>query len=189
MDRYLRGFVISTFVILYLVVSIISTIHVVDFFLLSNPRWLAISLAISFEIGAAASLASLIVLDKINKTMVWILFITLTLMQAMGNMYYSYYHANGFSEWMELFGLAEEEIIYQKRILSFVSGAILPLVSLGFIKSLVDYIRPLNESDNISQEDMNNPEIKIGDDDIHEETYTPGLETKGDKFVDPMKLK
>jgi hypothetical protein len=36
----------------------------------------------------------------------------------------------------------EEEEIFQKRILSIVSGAILPIVALGFIKSLVDYIRP-----------------------------------------------
>jgi hypothetical protein len=41
-----------------------------------------------------------------------------------------------------LFGLSEEEPVFQKRILSVISGAILPLVSLGFIKALVDYIRP-----------------------------------------------
>ena len=56
--------------------------------------------------------------------------------------------------WIELFGLEETEPIYQKRILSIVSGAILPVVALGFIKSLVDYIRPeqpevLNEIPNI----------------------------------------
>jgi hypothetical protein len=64
MNKNLHWFIISTFVSLYLVVSIISTIHVIDFFKLSNPDWLAIFLAISFEIGAAASLASLIVLKK-----------------------------------------------------------------------------------------------------------------------------
>ena len=36
----------------------------------------------------------------------------------------------------------ESEPIVQKRILAIVSGAILPVVALGFIKSLVDYIRP-----------------------------------------------
>ena len=76
-------FIIGTFVSLYLMVSVISTIHVIDFFRLSNPTWLAVSLAIAFEIGAAASLASLISLDKMNKGMVWGLFIILTLMQAM----------------------------------------------------------------------------------------------------------
>ena len=138
-------FIISTFVTLYLLVSIISTIHVIDFFLMSNPKWLAISLAIAFEVGAAASLASIITLDKMNKGIVWGLFILLTLMQAMGNTYYTYVHLNNFQGWVELFGLVEEELIYQKRVLSIVSGAILPIVALGFIKSLVDYIKPAND--------------------------------------------
>lgn len=135
-------FIIGTFVTLYLLVSIISTIHVIDFFSLSNPVWLAISLAIAFEVGAAASLASLITLEKMNRGIVWSLFIILTLMQAMGNTYYAYTHLHDFQGWIELFGLSEEDPIYQKRILSLVSGAILPIVALGFIKSLVDYIKP-----------------------------------------------
>jgi hypothetical protein len=112
---------------------------------MSNPQWLAISLAIAFEVGAAASLASLITLDKMNKGIVWMLFLLLTAMQAMGNMYYAYVHLTNFQGWIELFGLVEEELIYQKRILSIVSGAILPIVALGFIKSLVDYIKPDNK--------------------------------------------
>ena len=138
-------FIIGTFVTLYLLVSIISTIHVIDFFLMSNPKWLAVSLAIAFEVGAAASLASIITLDKMNKGIVWGLFLLLTAMQAMGNTYYTYVHLNEFKEWIELFGLVDEELIYQKRILSIVSGAILPIVALGFIKALVDYIRPADE--------------------------------------------
>lgn len=142
MNKNLHWFIISTFVSLYLVVSVISTIHVIDFFKLSNPDWLAIFLAISFEIGAAASLASLIVLKKMNKTLVWLLFFVLTAMQGMGNTYYAFINLENFEAWSQLFGLEEEELIYQKRILSIISGAILPLISLGFIKSLVDYIKP-----------------------------------------------
>jgi hypothetical protein len=137
-----RNFIISTFVLLYAMVSIISTIHVIDFFKLSNPDWLAITLAIAFEVGAAASLASIIALQKMNKGIVWALFFILTAMQAMGNAYYAYVHLENYQAWIELFGLIEEEPIFQKRILSIVSGAILPLVALGFIKSLVDYIKP-----------------------------------------------
>lgn len=152
-EYLLRGFIISTFVSLYLIVSVISTIHVIEFFLLSNPKWLAISLAIAFEVGAAASLASLIALEKMNKFLVWCLFITLTCMQAMGNTYYAYTNLHDFQSWVELFGLVEEDLIYQKRILSIVSGAILPLVALGFIKSLVDYIKPQEEKILGSQSD------------------------------------
>jgi hypothetical protein len=102
-------------------------------------------LAVAFEIGAAASLASIITLEKMNKGIVWGLFIILTLMQAMGNVYYAYTHLENFQGWIELFGLTEEDLIYQKRVLSIVSGAILPIVALGFIKSLVDYIKPSEE--------------------------------------------
>ena len=135
-------FIIGSFVTLYLLVSIISTIHVIDFFKLSNPTWLAVSLAIGFEVGAAASLASLIILEKMNKGIVWGLFILLTAMQAMGNTYYAFSHLENFTGWIELFGLQEEDLIYQKRMLAIISGAVLPVVALGFIKSLVDYIRP-----------------------------------------------
>lgn len=144
-SKLVNNFIIGTFVALYLLVSIISTIHVVDFFEMSNPRWMAITLAIGFELGAAASLASLITLDKMNKTLVWSLFIVITGMQMQGNMYYAFKNLADFSAWSELFNLIEEDLLYQKRIIAAVSGAILPLIALGFIKSLVDYIKPDGE--------------------------------------------
>jgi hypothetical protein len=120
---------------------------------MSNPYWLAVTLAIAFEIGAAASLASLVVLDKMNKGLIWALFIAITLMQMQGNMYYAFKNLNDYQSWVELFNLVDEDPLYQKRILSFVSGAILPLVALGFIKSLVDYIKPNEEKPAIALED------------------------------------
>jgi hypothetical protein len=141
-NKIIKWSIVLVFISLYIITSIVSTIHVIDFFRLSNPNWLAISIAIAFEIGAAASLASIIVMDKMNKFIVWSLFFILTAMQAIGNTYFAYTHLSDFSQWSELFGLSEEEPVFQKRILSVISGAILPLVSLGFIKALVDYIRP-----------------------------------------------
>lgn len=165
-DKLLHGFIITTFVSLYLIVSVISTIHVIEFFSLSNPQWLSISLAIAFEIGAAASLASLIVLDKMNKSLVWGLFIILTCMQMMGNTYYAFTNLQDYQSWVELFGLVDEDPLYQKRVLSIISGAILPLVALGFIKSLVDYIRPAIEDDvNIHEQ-------------LHETTQAPDLKAE-----------
>jgi len=154
-NKFVHRSIIVTFVSLYLLVSVISTIHVIDFFQLSNPYWLAVSLAIGFELGAAASLASLVILDKMNRTLVWILFGAITLMQMQGNMYYAFSHMENFQGWSELFGLIEEDVIYQKRILAAVSGAILPLVALGFIKSLIDYIKPENNSKEEEIDDSN----------------------------------
>ena len=161
-NKGIHLFIISTFVLLYLVVSVISTIHVVDFFEITNPKWLSIFLAIAFEIGAAASLASIIVLDKMNKFIVWSLFFVLTAMQAIGNTYFAYTHLSDFTAWSELFGLSEEDPIFQKRILAVISGAILPLVSLGFIKALVDYIRPDdNSTEEKNQKTITKSEEKI----------------------------
>jgi uncharacterized membrane protein len=168
-NKFVHRSIIVTFVSLYLLVSVISTIHVIDFFQLSNHYWLAVSLAIGFELGAAASLASLVILDKMNRTLVWILFGAITLMQMQGNMYYAFSHMENFQGWSELFGLIEEDVIYQKRILAAVSGAILPLVALGFIKSLIDYIKPENNS----KETEINPDPIITPDpieEIHDET-------------------
>tara|TARA_R110002033_G_scaffold119141_2_gene162599 strand:- start:67 stop:576 length:510 start_codon:yes stop_codon:yes gene_type:complete len=153
-SKLVNGFIIGTFVGLYVLVSIVSTIHVIDFFELSNPRWLAITLAIGFEIGAAASLASLITLDKMNKTIVWALFLTITAMQMQGNMYYAFLNLENYTGWVELFNLLEWEPLAQKRLLAFVSGAILPLVALGFIKSLVDYIKPEQELVELTSTDL-----------------------------------
>jgi len=160
-SKIISGFIIGTFVTLYLMVSVISTIHVIDFFKLSNPTWLAISLAIAFEVGAAASLASLIALKKMNKGLVWMLFFLLTAMQAMGNTYYAYVNLSDFTAWSELFGIIEEDIIFQKRVLSIASGAILPIVALGFIKSLVDYIKPQEEIDQEASEEKEEPKLDV----------------------------
>ena len=209
----IKYFVIGTFVSLYLIVSIISTIHVVEFFDLTNPKWLSVSLAIAFEVGAAASLASLIALDKMNKFLVWSLFIVLTCMQAMGNTYYAYINIQDFSKWSELFGLFEEDLIFQKRMLSIISGAILPLVALGFIKSLVDYIKPEEEikiEEDTKEEDV---EIEVVDQsgsslEISEKEFpekiseaesqenntpeldqnTPGISTSEENIVEPNNM-
>ena len=88
-DNY-RGIIITCLAVVPLIVSLISTVHVVNFFKLSNFEWLAITLAIAFEIGALSSLAALAVMDKINKYSLWAIFILITLMQMMGNTYYAF---------------------------------------------------------------------------------------------------
>jgi hypothetical protein len=176
-DRLVRISIITVFVSLYALTSTVSTIHVIDFFELSNPRWLAITLAIAFEIGAAASLSSLVILEKMNKTLVWTLFIAITLMQIQGNMFFAYKNLHNFQQWSELFNLIEEEPIFQKRILAMVSGAILPLVALGFIKSLIDYIKPEGKKDEVDDRvDVENKEEIVDVRPIQEETKEPVLE-------------
>lgn len=185
-NKIVHWFIIITFVSLYAVVSIISTVHVIDFFSLSNPTWLAVSLAIAFEIGAAASLASLIIMDKMNKSLVWGLFFILTAMQMMGNTYYAFGHLNDYNSWVELFGLVDEDPLYQKRILSIISGAILPLVALGFIKSLVDYIKPSSVTETLSEEVKKETPEKLEEyhSDVLEEDFSDWERASLKDFID-----
>jgi hypothetical protein len=128
-------------------------INSVAFFDLSHSGLMSWSLAIGFEIGAAASLAAIVILEKTNKSMVWGLFLLLTSFQMMANSFHAFINLEDYMGWIELFGLEESEPLFQKRILSIVSGAILPLIALGFIKSLVDYIRPA-DIDSLSDLDV-----------------------------------
>ena len=139
--------IIGIFVSLYFLVATISMINSVAFFDLAHSGVMSWSLAIGFEMGAAASLAAILILDKTNKTMVWGLFILLTAFQMMANSFHAFVNLEDYMGWVELFGLQEEEPIFQKRLLSIVSGAVLPIVALGFIKSLTDYIKPENIED------------------------------------------
>jgi hypothetical protein len=131
-------------ILLYISISTISTIHLIDFFKLGNNLWMSTVLAISFEIGALASLSALFILAKANKQLIVSIFLSLTAIQLMGNMYYSYINLDTdyINKWFELFWLSDSPEITKKRILAAVLGIPLPLIALGFIKSLIDYIAP-----------------------------------------------
>jgi hypothetical protein len=162
-SKVLHYSIIGIFTSLYLLVATISMINSVEFFNLTHSSTLSWSLAIGFELGAAASLAAIIILKKTNKNLVWGLFLLLTLFQMMANSYHAYANLADYRQWIELFGLERQDVMTQKRILSVISGAVLPLVALGFIKSLVDYIRPEedNEIEKLDNKSENIKEIKV----------------------------
>ena len=86
----LRKIVIGSFLSVPVLSSLISTIHIITFFGLGNMSWMAIILALAFEIGSIASLMTLTVLDKVNRFAVWFIFFVLVVMQMLGNVYYTY---------------------------------------------------------------------------------------------------
>lgn len=158
-DKLLHYFIIGIFCSLYFLVATISMINSVAFFDLAHDGIMNWALAIGFELGAAASLAAIIVLDKTNKTMVWGLFIILTAFQTMANSYHAFVNLEDYMEWIQLMGLEESEPLFQKRVLSIVSGALLPIIALGFIKSLVDYIRPSQSQPDLSETEFDLDEL------------------------------
>lgn len=143
---------IILFIILYVFVALVSGIHGFAFFSLANTSLLAIMLAIAFEIGQAAVLFSILTdTNQRKKVMPWFLMGILTLVQIMGNVYNSYkYLITHASDNLKFF--KEPIFIWTQLpdaeanvILSYIQGAILPIVAL-LLTSIVAGL--LNKSEN-----------------------------------------
>lgn len=132
------------FSILYLAVGFVSVYHAIGFFSISNDSWLAIILAVAFEVGQAAVLFSLLV-SKEKKTMPWILMGVLTLVQVLGNVYSSYkYMVINSPEEIKyftdsvLFYMQDPNPQVNQVMISYITGAILPIVALCMTSMIVD---------------------------------------------------
>ena len=128
---------IILFVVLYAFVAIVSGIHGFAFFGLANTPLLAGMLAVAFEIGQAAVLFSILTNpSQRKKIMPWVLMVILTLVQVMGNVYncYRYLILNseaGLRFFKEpIFVWTEIPDAQANVILSYIMGAILPIVAL-----------------------------------------------------------
>lgn len=140
----MKKILIVLFIILYIAIGTVSVIHAINFFAISNENWLAIILAVAFEIGQAAVLFSLLV-NKSKKTMPWILMIVLTLVQVLGNVYSSYQYAaihsteeiKYFTDSV-LFYLQDPDPKVNQVMISYITGAILPIVALCMTSMIVD---------------------------------------------------
>ena len=135
---------IILFSLLYLSVGFVSTIHSISFFEISNKSWLAVILAIAFEIGQATVLFSLLT-SKIKRVMPWILMGVLTLVQVLGNVYssYSYMMLNNpdevkFFTDSVLFFMQDPDPKVNQVMVSYITGAILPIVSLCMTSMVVN---------------------------------------------------
>ena len=171
--------IIIAFMIVPLVTSLVSTIHVVSFFELSNYYALSIILALAFELGALSSLAGLVAMDKISKSTVWAIFILLTIFQMMGNTYYAYdtttikmgHAPNLIKNFTELFGFDiydNSDVIFVKRIVAIFSGAILPVISLCFLHLLVSYLFKSGQGESVETDD-------VGPETIMDESLLPSM--------------
>ncbi len=148
----LRKITVGFFLAVPFLSSLISTLHIITFFGLGNATWMAVVLAIAFEIGSIASLMTLTVLDRINKMAVWFIFVVLIAMQMIGNVYYTYDYVSvavlsnpqwitSFVELVEMVTMQKMEPRTTKFVLSLLIGLPIPVVSLAFLKSVADYLR------------------------------------------------
>lgn len=155
------------FSILYLAVGFVSVYHSISFFSISNDKWLAIILACAFEVGQAAVLFSLLT-NPNKKIMPWVLMGVLTLVQVLGNIFSSY-------QWMMinsteeikyftdsvLFFLQDPDPKVNQVMISYITGAILPIVALCMTSMIVDTgIKTDNEEPTKKEEEIEETLIK-----------------------------
>ena len=134
---FLNRMYIWTFLVLYMVTALISCIHAIDFFSIGNVKWMAIALAMVFEVGQAMVLSSLLLSNNRNNIMPWCLMIILTSVQVIGNVYscfsfiaksgtdYYQYLQKPLLFWIE--GVSQETMMI---IISWIIGALLPIIAL-----------------------------------------------------------
>jgi hypothetical protein len=135
------------FLVPIFLVAGISISHVVSWYDIANPFSWAVYLSIAIEIGAMTALVA--ATNKI-KGGVWFMFGLITLIQMIGNVFFSYKEIDAnsdlFKSWVELTGPLFEglgsdpsDIISQKRWLAFLEGGLLPIISLTSLHFFTKY--------------------------------------------------
>lgn len=154
------------FLVPILSVAIISISHVVSWYDLANPISWAVYLSIAVEIAAMSAIAASSV--KVKGFSVWFVFIIVTLIQFIGNIFFSYseisVNSKEFKDWAELtlplfdgMGLDTADTVSQRRFLAILEGGLLPLISLTCLHFFIKY-------GDLDEEKTNEPEPQVDPD-------------------------
>jgi hypothetical protein len=147
--------IIFSYIIPILFAAGVSIAHVITWYDITNPSSWAVYLSVGVEIAALSSLAGIAV--SLNRY-VYIPFFIVTFIQLIGNVFFSYQYidvtSDLFLSWVELtqplmdsWGLIENpnDLIAHKRYLAFLSGGLIPMISLTFLHLLVSFIDDNNK--------------------------------------------
>ena len=149
MNKSFNKIFLWLFIVLYAAIAFVSTYHAIAFFSLSNPVWLAVILAVAFEVGQAGVLFSILTnTDKDDRrSLPWILMGILTIVQVLGNVFSSYRYMiinnidqiNYFTKSV-LFFVQSPNPDYNYVMISYITGAILPVVALCMTSMVVNML-------------------------------------------------
>lgn len=193
MNKHFRKIFLILFAILYISVALVSTFHAVSFFGLANNSWVSVMLAITFEIGQAAVLFSILTgASGKNKIIPWILMCVLTLVQILGNVFSSYeYLITNSADNLRFFkepifvwtDLPDDQC---NVILTYIIGAILPIVALLMTSMVTNY---LNKDEEPIKEIKDDSVTTVQDVEAEEpvETNDPIPNTSEETFEEPKK--
>ena len=164
---------IILFSLLYIAVGFVSTYHAIAFFEISNKPWLSVILAVAFEVGQAAVLFSLLT-NKTKKIMPWILMGVLTLVQVLGNVFSSYQYMmlnstdqiKYFTDSV-MFFLQDPDPKVNQVMISYITGAILPIVSLCMTSMVVGVAGLDNKEETITDSEPTTSEPEVEDEKIN----------------------
>lgn len=152
---------IGLFAALYLSVALVSGIHAVQFFSLANKPALGVMLAITFEIGQAAVLFSLLTNpNQRKKFMTWLQLSIFTLVQVLGNVFSSYkYIVTNSIENLRYF--REPVFVWTDLpdqtcnvIITYLVGGILPISALLLTEMLTSYLYGEDNTKQIEHEQI-----------------------------------
>lgn len=188
-DKNYKTLIITAFLIPIVVVAIVSISHVTKWYGISNPVSWAIYLSIGIEIAALSSIAA-ISANLGNK--IYLPFIVVTLIQFIGNIYFSYNYidinSENFKSWVDLssplvglLGVEPSDLIGHKRVLALFAGGLLPVISLSFLHFLVKF----TEENKVSETKEEKPvEIKTESTEVIKTEEKPTIvETIEEKIV------
>jgi len=165
----------AMFLVPILLVAGISISHVVTWYDMANPISWAIYLSIAIEVAAITALVA--ATNKV-KGGVWFMFSLVTFIQMLGNIFYSYKEIDSsgelFKSWIELttpiwelLGSDATDIASMKRYLSFLTGGLLPVISLTSLHFFVKYQKDevevddkLTEADESSKPEKPDNDVK-----------------------------
>lgn len=154
LSKNLNSVIIGSFLIPILLVAFVSISHVTTLYSLSNPISWAIYLSVAVEIAALAALAG--VSAKFGK-FIYIPFGIVTFIQFVGNFFYSYsqidINSQDFKDWVDMIsgmleplGVDPTDFTSHRRILAFITGGLIPFISLTFAHMLIIYSSKTQES-------------------------------------------
>lgn len=184
-SRNLNNIIVASFLIPILLVAFVSISHVTTFYNTANPFSWAVYLSIAVEVAALAALAG--ISAKFGK-FIYIPFGIVTVIQFVGNFFYSYSFINPesieFKNWVDMIagllepmGVDPSDTVSHRRILAFLTGGLIPFISLTFAHMLIVYSNKIQTGD-VQGTDLS----KVNMDDLSREIGKRESQTTDDKI-------
>jgi hypothetical protein len=167
LQKNLNKIVYIAFLVPIITVAFVSISHVTTWYSLTNTSKWSLYLSFGIEIAALSALAAISV--SMGRK-VYLPFGIVTLIQLVGNVFYSYTYIDEnskmFKDWVELsnvffqYIIEDGDIVGHKRILALFSGGLLPIISLSFLHLLVKLQETENDKVENDFKDLSEDDIE-----------------------------